>query len=68
MATELKPCPFCGGEATIYKENGEVSIACSNCQCGTAFLTGASPIGKKIEVATRDWNRRVEDAKRESQF
>ena len=57
---ELKPCPFCGGEAIIYKEKGEVTIACKECQCGTAYINGASPIETKIEVAAKDWNRRVE--------
>lgn len=56
----LKPCPFCGGRATIYNANGEVSIACVNCQCGTAYITGASPVEVKIETATNDWNNRVE--------
>ena len=59
MENELKPCPFCGGEPSIYKENGEVFIACTKCQCGTAYLNGASPIEEKIKVAVQDWNRRV---------
>ena len=60
---ELKPCPFCGGKAEIYKSNGEVSVACINCQCGTAYITGASTLEVKIETAVHDWNRRAEDGK-----
>lgn len=58
---ELKPCPFCGGKAEIYQENGTVSIGCSQCQCGTAYMSGASTTEKKIEIATRDWNRRADN-------
>lgn len=33
--SKLKPCPFCGGEATIYNGNGNcfgyISIGCSDC-------------------------------------
>ena len=58
---ELKPCPFCGGEANIRNEDGSVWIECKSCFCGTAFASGASPTEKLIEVVTHDWNRRVKD-------
>lgn len=63
MAENLKPCPFCGGEAEVFEEKGGevVSIACSECGCGTAYMSGASSTEKKIETATQDWNRRVSD-------
>lgn len=63
VMAELKPCPFCGGEATVYKAKGEVSVACIDCQCGTAYFGGASTIEAKIEAAVHDWNRRAEDGK-----
>lgn len=56
---ELKPCPFCGGKASLYKENGEVWIECENCHCGTAFVNGASSIEVKMSAVIKDWNRRV---------
>ena len=59
---DLKPCPFCGGEAKLCKANGEVWIECNSCRCGTAFINGATPIEKKMELAVFDWNRRVKDA------
>jgi Lar family restriction alleviation protein len=63
---ELKPCPFCGGKAVVYKENGDemVSIACSECNCGTAYISGASSTEKKIEIAVQDWNRRFDDERK----
>ena len=59
--TKLKPCPFCGGEAKVYIEDKAVSIGCSKCLCGTAWMNGASTTEKKIEVAAQDWNRRITD-------
>lgn len=63
---ELRLCPFCGGEAVVYKENGDemVSIACSECGCGTAYISGASSTEKKIEIAAQDWNRRFDDERK----
>lgn len=58
---ELKPCPFCGGEAVIYTGNGDVSIACKECQCGTAYVSGTGTLKTKIKIAARDWNRRCDN-------
>lgn len=66
--TELKPCPFCGGEAYFrmpIKEKGtafcSVSVECKRC--------GASPFAimvyegendtHKMLAAAKYWNRRV---------
>lgn len=40
--SELKPCPFCGGEAKehhqpLYTENG-VCIACTDCKARSRFF------------------------------
>lgn len=60
MSEELKPCPFCGGEAEIIifsAEYGTVTVGCANEECdiamGKAFFTD--------EEAIRHWNRRVND-------
>ena len=56
--TELKPCPFCGGQAmyvcttsTLY--NPKTSIEC--CQCGSS----AKMHHTRLE-AIEAWNRRVD--------
>ena len=60
---ELKPCPFCGGEAYICKENIPYqptlyAVDCGNDDCqvapSTDFFTDKA---KAIET----WNRRVTD-------
>jgi Lar family restriction alleviation protein len=57
---ELKPCPFCGGEAFVYysgsPSNGSFTeVICRECKCQTLRLRG----DKAIEA----WNRRAEDEK-----
>ena len=64
--TELKPCPFCGGEATpVYCNKGGVytsnilystkrgTIKCK--KCGIKLPHNYAKISRAIEV----WNRRV---------
>lgn len=63
----LKPCPFCGGEAVLFVENG-VQVVCLSCGVRTHLRTdniyqkgmsqekiATSSIDKVIE----EWNRRV---------
>lgn len=59
--THLKPCPFCGGKASVYYSgspgNGYFSeVICKKCICRTDRIPG----DKAIEV----WNRRVENEKK----
>ena len=59
---ELKPCPFCGGEAEIAMnlEYGLVDISCENMGC----RGWACCLNYKSEKEAREaWNRRVEDGK-----
>ena len=51
MSEELKPCPFCGGEAEIF-ESAICQIRCSNCNARSCWNTK----DKAIEA----WNRRAE--------
>lgn len=56
--TELKPCPFCNGEAKMrYCENEYIIpfyfVSCSECGCKQA-----SSIHK--ESVIESWNRRAE--------
>ena len=53
---ELKPCPFCGGEAAFIGDTG--TIKCK--WCGGAFIV-TSPLVTKMD-AKEAWNRRVTDA------
>ena len=56
MATELKPCPFCGCEAvTTTSILDEHYVICTNCTC-------AGPGGWSEQEAIEAWNRRAEDA------
>lgn len=51
----LKPCPFCGGKAELYKSSfdyGSKNIECSECHIVTRD-------GRKYDVITI-WNRRAE--------
>ena len=55
-AEALKPCPFCGGEATYYRPApGGVSmwVYCREC-------SGIGPTADTAEKARAAWNRRKE--------
>lgn len=67
--SELKPCPFCGGEAEIIKSHGQkidtrtmpyrvaLAVACKNMECG-------ANMGNWYEraEAVAAWNRRAQHA------
>lgn len=60
---ELKPCPFCGGEADIftsvevgYLGSNKFTVRCGNCFCGTGNY-------KDIARAKEAWNRRADDGR-----
>ena len=52
---ELKPCPFCGGEAAFL--GNTQSIKCK--ECGGAFIV-TNPLISRLEVKEA-WNRRAEN-------
>ena len=58
MTEKLKPCPFCGGEATWAADTswGKItySIYCSECDIETRQF-------KTKEEVRSAWNRRVND-------
>lgn len=64
---DLKPCPFCGGEAMplVRKQKGkkQVSIKCQQCNARSGVLitdvweASAPAVG----VVAEYWNRRVSD-------
>ena len=59
---ELKPCPFCGGEAFVYKRYESVwrndptdyTVLCKNCRAGVRHYFQTK--GEAIEA----WNKRTE--------
>ena len=62
---ELKPCPFCGGEAVIEhfksRKGYEATIQC-NGKCVLYMVTITHDTEEEaIEAVTKDWNRRAEN-------
>lgn len=53
---KLKPCPFCGGEATVVHDKDWLRIACKNKGCEVAPSTG---FHKTLKVAADVWNDRA---------
>ena len=52
---ELKPCPFCGGEAEPWQHmNGGWMIRCKKCASKTALYM-------LLNVAVEIWNKRAEN-------
>jgi Lar family restriction alleviation protein len=59
MTSELKPCPFCGGEARMYTRNNAFggTVGCVNiAKCGVRTLWMETP-----EQAIAAWNQRVKE-------
>lgn len=56
MTEELKPCPFCGGKASVWKEDAVwFDITWIGCEeCGVQLRKYADNRGIK------KWNKRVE--------
>lgn len=55
MSEELLPCPFCGSEATCWKDQyGEFGVACNRVMCFEV-----SDRFESAELATEWWNRRA---------
>ena len=58
---ELKPCPFCGGEADILKLPGYTSYAvgCAHTYGCKGTLFSFHPLHQSAETAANAWNKRA---------
>lgn len=55
---ELKPCPFCGGEAKIIKHEFQNATDTYGIKCGCG--TQGFQFWASIDEAIEAWNRRAE--------
>ena len=61
MPNELKPCPFCGGEAEIFDRlDSQIYIFCKSCKVHTTLYTASVDCCVK-DKAIEDWNRRTDN-------
>ena len=67
---KLKPCPFCGGEATLFKDNyNRFGIMCENCnlylgielECDEELFDGWRARIETPDEVVEAWNRRAEN-------
>lgn len=55
MSEKLKPCPFCGGEATLREDRGDYWVTCYNVACAVNPETG---MWGDALTPTNEWNDR----------
>ena len=66
MSEELKPCPFCGGEARYNRKQISqgcvlVGYDCEQCGAAAPVFTGPVAIEKSMKIsAAKAWNRRTQ--------
>jgi len=63
ISVEIKPCPFCGGEAIVSCVGNfifESRVMCEDCRASTDWY-GAASRERSTESAIAAWNRRVGD-------
>lgn len=63
---ELKSCPFCGGKAYLFVDNG-IRVLCVQCGASSKVLrdmqTANGVAGNATKSVIEAWNRRVSDEK-----
>ena len=65
---ELRPCPFCGGEAQLKTQEVDYGLCgawvyCTNCQAKTNYMNTHEMVIHKSSIAQaiEAWNRRADD-------
>lgn len=63
MGIDLKSCPFCGGKASLFANNG-IRVLCQKCGASTRVLMDTMDVlgvvGNSTEEVIKAWNRRTE--------
>ena len=58
---DLKPCPFCGGEARLFV-NGGVRVICPKCYASTRIMSDEIEYDNSaVETVVEAWNRRADN-------
>lgn len=60
LIVNLKNCPFCGGKAVIFVNNG-ISVQCTRCGCKTPSYTDGIVYGNSggsLRRVVEKWNNR----------
>ena len=57
MDKQLKPCPFCGGEAKLYTDPWS-TVMCHKCKAMSAYFLHKADYCS-VDKAIEAWNRRV---------
>ena len=73
--TELKPCPFCGGNAELYDDTEcggfglyvkRFFVICEECHASGGEANDYVDKGNLKKLAIKRWNRRTDNEQREA--